>query len=67
MVLKPEAYDTWLDPQMASTHSLTVMLREQSRTEFASRPVSPAVNAARHNSPACIDPLFDRPPKSGGR
>ncbi len=62
VVLKPAAYETWLDPRVAETGRLAALLSDEIRTEFQCRRVSTAVNATRHNSPANIDPLFDRAP-----
>lgn len=59
-VLKPEAYQAWLDPGLKDADTLNRLLAGQIRTEFTHRPVSTAVNTPRNNGPACIDPLFDR-------
>ncbi len=61
-VLKPEAYDAWLDPRTTDTRVLADLLANRIQTVFASRPVSTAVNATRNNRPGLIDPLFDQPP-----
>ncbi len=61
-VLKPTAYEAWLDPDAADTRRLAALLSEDIQTEFHCRRVSTVVNATRHNSPANIDPLFDQPP-----
>ena len=61
-VLKPAAYAAWLDPRVTDTDRLATLLSDEIRTEFNCRQVSTAVNAARHNSPANIDPLFDQAP-----
>ncbi len=64
-VLKPEAYDPWLDPEVADVQKLSVLLSDKIQTTFNCRKVSTAVNSARQNSPANIDPLFDRTGSSG--
>ncbi len=61
-VLKPEAYDAWLDPRTTDTQVLADLLENRIQTTFDSRPVSTAVNATRNNSPDLIDPLFDSAP-----
>ena len=61
-VLKPEAYDPWLDPRTTDTRVLADLLENRIQTSFACRPVSSAVNATRNNRPGLIDPLFDQAP-----
>lgn len=56
-ILKPEAYDAWLDPENRDTGILSDILAEQIRTELIHRPVSSKVNAAGNNGPSNIRPL----------
>ncbi len=51
VILKPEAYTTWLDPAIRDIQTLERIVREQICTELASRPVSKQVNATRNKGP----------------
>lgn len=55
VVLKPEHFDVWLDP---NTSGQTVQeIIADSRTEFASYPVSTRVNNTRNDFPELLVPL----------
>jgi putative SOS response-associated peptidase YedK len=58
VVLKPAAYDEWLDPDFQDLRRLKNILKEDHITEFISNPVSKRVNTVHHNDPSNIDPLF---------
>lgn len=51
VILKPEAYDAWLDPGNQDIDSLRLIIKDQIFTELTSVPVSKQVNAVRNNSP----------------
>jgi len=57
VILKPEAYDAWLDPDNRDTVGLGEMLTDEIVTELVGYPVSKQVNSARNNDPACIEPI----------
>jgi putative SOS response-associated peptidase YedK len=57
LILKPEDYALWLDPQVKSADALTKLF-EPFPSEFMSgRPVSPRVNSPSYDGPDCVDPI----------
>ena len=57
VILPPDVYDTWLDPQNQDVDRLSDLLGSASITEFVFTPVSKQVNAARNNSSSNIQPI----------
>jgi len=57
VILKPEAYRQWLDPQFQHIEGLQEILNHMTITELASRPVSKQVNTVYNNDPSNIKPL----------
>lgn len=57
VILKPEAYDLWLDPQAQDITPLQELIRNQILTELVSIPVSRRVNSVKHNGPENIAPI----------
>jgi putative SOS response-associated peptidase YedK len=57
VILKPEAYPEWLDPNNQDISDLKEILGNKRLTRFVSYPVSKQVNATRNNKPSCIDPI----------
>ncbi len=57
LVLRPEGYDTWLDPQVQDSDRLNYILHFCAVTDFIFHPVSMRVNSARHNDPSNIRPV----------
>ena len=57
VILKPEAYNDWLDPQIQETEPLEEILQHQHIREMKFYPVSTLVNRVQNNSVACIQPL----------
>jgi len=51
VILKPEAYDDWLNPANRHIKLLQDIIRDQARTDLASRPVSRQVNSVGNNRP----------------
>ena len=51
VILKPEAYDAWLDPANGDARALQEIIQNQIHTELKSIPVSRNVNSVRNNSP----------------
>jgi putative SOS response-associated peptidase YedK len=57
VILQPEAYDDWLDPEIHDADRLAVMLQNHLVREMQHYPVSKLVNRVQNNSPANINPL----------
>ncbi len=57
VILRPDAYPMWLDPDQQDTELLTEIMREKIVTEINYVPVSKQVNAARSNNPSNLVPL----------
>jgi putative SOS response-associated peptidase YedK len=55
VILQPQDFDLWLDPQVQKPELLQPLLRPF--REVASYPVSTYVNSPRHEGPRCIEPL----------
>ena len=51
VVLKPEAYDAWLDPANGDARALQEIIENQIHTELKSVPVSKRINSIRNNNP----------------
>ncbi len=56
-ILKPEIYETWLDPANQNVTELNQILKNEIITELTSYPVSREVNSIRRNDPSCIEPI----------
>lgn len=59
VILPPEEYDRWLDPQ-SDAQELGGLLAPYPLDDLAARPVSRTVNNPRNDSAACIEPLVSR-------
>lgn len=57
VILKPEAYDRWLDPEIQQTGNLQHILDTECIRRLKSCPVSKMVNRVQHNTPDLIRPL----------
>ena len=57
VILKPEAFDTWLDPDNRDINSLLEIIQRQIYTELINIPVSKQVNSVRNNSPENIQTI----------
>jgi len=57
VILPPEAYDRWLDPDLNQTAKLQPLLRPYPAEAMQSYPVSSLVNRASSDRPECIQPL----------
>jgi putative SOS response-associated peptidase YedK len=55
VILKPEDYDLWLDPQVKAPNLLKPLLRPYPSEEMIAEPVSPKVNKATYDAPDCIE------------
>ena len=60
VILAPQDYDAWLDPQ-SSGDRLQNLLRPYAAAEMAAYPVSTQVNNPQHETPDCIAPLEVNP------
>jgi putative SOS response-associated peptidase YedK len=54
VMLHPEDYDRWLDPQNQSTEALQSLLRPYEAEAMVAYAVSPIVNSPTHDQPDCI-------------
>ena len=50
VILKPDAYDAWLDPANGDARALQEIIQNLSHTELKSVPVSKQINSIRNNS-----------------
>jgi putative SOS response-associated peptidase YedK len=57
VILQPEAYPEWLDPENQKADKLENLLQNQHVREMHYYPVSKLVNRVQNNSTACIEPL----------
>ena len=56
IILNPDAFHEWLNPDNQDTSKLETLLREHTVQEFISHPVSTFVNSPKNNEPECIKP-----------
>lgn len=63
VILGPEHFSAWLDPENHDVTALTSLLRPSSAEHMSAYPVSPSINSGRVEGPECIVPL--RPELSG--
>ncbi len=54
IILHPDAFYEWLNPDNQDTSKLENLLRAQTVQEFIAYPVSTYVNSPKHNDPKCI-------------
>ena len=57
VILKPDVYKDWLNPQYQNTEDLKHILAVERLTELTSYPVSKQVNSARNNDLSLLDPI----------
>ena len=57
VILKPEAYAFWLNPDNQDIAGLKTILQKELLTDLVSYPVSKQVNSARNNAASCIEPV----------
>lgn len=55
VILKPEAYEQWLDPNEQAPETLNGLLKPYPAEEMTAYPVSPLVNNPKTDTPACIE------------
>jgi putative SOS response-associated peptidase YedK len=61
VILPPQDYELWLDPQVGQVERLQPLLRPYPAGEMVAYPVSRRVNSPENDDPLCIEPL----PQSG--
>jgi putative SOS response-associated peptidase YedK len=54
VILSPNDYKAWLDPQTTEPAKLTYLLQACPVDELTATPVNPVVNNARHEGPDCV-------------
>ena len=59
LILKPDAYDSWLDPEIQDANRLQYLLQHRQNHEMRVYPVSKFVNRVQNNSTTCIKPLSE--------
>jgi putative SOS response-associated peptidase YedK len=57
LILKPEAYDEWLDPSNKEPAKFGELLKSKYVNELERYPVSKLVNQVGNNTPECMEPL----------
>jgi putative SOS response-associated peptidase YedK len=62
LVLPPDAWDAWLDPDITDAAAVAELLAPRS-PELAAHPVGPRVNDPRNDDPGCLAPAAPRPPQ----
>jgi putative SOS response-associated peptidase YedK len=56
VILAPEAYPSWLDPEVEDPRRLAPLLVPYPSEEMEAYPVSSLVNDPAHDWPRCIEP-----------
>ena len=59
LILKPEVYAEWLDPENKEPGRIEKILKDGCVKELKRYPVSKLVNLVGNNSKECIEPLTD--------
>ena len=59
LILKPAAYDEWLDPENKDAGKIEKLLETSCLKELKRDAVSKLVNRVENNSKACVEPLKD--------
>ncbi len=57
VVLAPDDWDTWLDPEATNAEGLQSLLRPYPAEGMTAWPVSTVVNSPRNNSAECVKPV----------
>ena len=56
VILDPEDYDRWLDPE-AKPEDLLALLKPYPAELMAAHPVSRLVNSPQYDDPRCVEPV----------
>ena len=57
VILQPENYDLWLDPEVQEAGIIEPLLNPTTTEDMTLFPVSPMVNRLANDNPGCIEPL----------
>ena len=57
VILRPEDYETWLDPGLRVTERLRALLRPYSHVEMSAYAVGALVNSPSNDTPRCVEPV----------
>jgi putative SOS response-associated peptidase YedK len=57
VILRPEDYDLWLDPNVRRAEQLRPLLRPYPHEGMSAYAVSPLVNRPANDSPRCVEPV----------
>jgi putative SOS response-associated peptidase YedK len=57
VILAPNDYDVWLNPETTDPASLMHLFEPASADELVATPVNPVVNNARHDGPDCVEAI----------
>ncbi|MBD2462653.1 SOS response-associated peptidase [Oscillatoria sp. FACHB-1407] len=57
VILHPQDYDLWLDPDMQQTDRLEALLQPYDTDPMMSYPVSPRMNSPKYDDPTCVEPI----------
>ncbi len=57
VILKPEDYELWLDPEVQKTEQLYPLLSPYPAEEMVAFPVSSQVNSPAVNAPELVKPI----------
>ncbi|MBW4562176.1 MAG: SOS response-associated peptidase [Mojavia pulchra JT2-VF2] len=60
VILSPDDYNLWLDPEVQTPDVLQQLLRPYPAEAMTSYPVSTLVNKPQHNTPECIMPMSEK-------
>ena len=56
VILAPDDYDLWLDPEFQGKEKLLPLLRPYPASEMTAYAISTVVNNPRNEKPACVEP-----------
>ena len=59
VILEPDAWEAWLDPEARDTDALSALLRPADDAAWVSYAVDTQVNRSTHDDPSNVEPLFD--------
>ena len=57
VILRPDDYDAWLDPDCQDVAKIQRLLRQYPADEMVAYPVSTLVNSPRNETPECVAPI----------
>jgi putative SOS response-associated peptidase YedK len=61
VILPPDDYDLWLDPEFEGKEKLLSLLRPYPADEMKTYPISTLVNSPNNDVPACIEVSASQP------